>query len=103
MAARTTAAMIRTSRQEVRPRSPKVQNTMLDSCTSSAKYCSRVDAPENRELRATPAQTMASGVMVRSRDRAKITSDTAMLHTKAHTLMVTGDVKDMAPEALLPD
>ena len=60
------------SRQLARPRSPKVQYTTEATFTSSAKYCTMVVPPLNRELRATPANTMVAGVTLAIRDRPRM-------------------------------
>jgi hypothetical protein len=49
-----------TSCQATRPRSPNVQKTIAATCTSSAKYCTNVEAAENSEPKATPASTTDS-------------------------------------------
>ena len=65
-------AKILTSRQPFRPRSPKVQNMSWVSCTSLEKYWMSVVAPENIALIATPARSIASGLMRTKRDSARI-------------------------------
>ena len=89
LAQRTTAHILPTSPQSVPPRSPKVQNTRVDSCTSSAKYWRRVVAPVNMELMATPARTIPSGETCRNRLSPRITRATAMLPAKAHRGIAT--------------
>ena len=69
----TTRDMIKISRQEVAPKFPYVQKTTAETFTSSAKYCSNAVPPENRELSATPVNTIDSGVTRLIRDSPRIT------------------------------
>ena len=72
---------------DARPRLPKVQNTTEAIwILSVAKYWIIIVPAENKELKATPAKTIASGVNPRNVDYAKIKNVASNENTKAVTV-----------------
>jgi len=67
--------------------SPKVQNTMEDSCTSSAKYCRNIVPAVNSDPIATPTRIMTSGLVPLIFEKPRMTIVTSMAKTNAATVV----------------
>ena len=78
-----------------RPRSPNVQKTTAATWESSAKYCTIVVPAVNNADKATPSNTMLSGVISRTRDKSKITTVESIAPANAKSAVVTGSAVEM--------
>ena len=95
-------AMIRRERQLARPRSPKVQETMAESCTELARYCIRVRPAEKIEPMAMPARTMDWAEMVVSTVRRRMATVERREKMKALAATVKKSLTMMVVEVLVP-
>ena len=78
-----------------RPRSPNVQKTTAATWESSAKYCTIVVPAVNSADKATPSNTMLSGVISRTRDKSRITTVESIAPANAKSAVVTGSAVEM--------
>ena len=78
-----------------RPRSPNVQKTTAATWESSAKYCTIVVPAVNSADKATPSNTMLSGVISRTRDKRRITTVESIAPANAKNAVVTGSAVEM--------